>query len=623
MSDDILQNSKLEQLLKWAKSNGAHIDDRITFQYSASKGVHASVTSPITKETDNSLLAIPQALTVTPNFAEEHFGPQHNLTSNSNALLQLYLAKLKFFNSKAPAVAGKEEEEQEEQEKAFSKQQQQLAPYIDFLPSLGKQTKSPFFWTDEEKSLLKGTDAGIIVQRRFETALLEWKQLLDKFLLLGGDGSQKQYSLQFKKDLEFYNDYKKGLYDNGKLSDFLNAEIKSWSSFPAYLWATSIFNARAFPCLIFSKDNSELGKPRDINQAFLLPIVDLLNHKNGAKVQWNFNKLSKSVEFKSMQTGELGANDELYNNYGDKSNLELLLGYGFVLDDNQFDETSITLKFDASHVFANAKKCNIRLPEPSPEGAINFTLSRENALPQDLVDFFAILVQLKSEVGQYTLRMKLDGLANLKQIIEQKIEFFKTNINNTAAAASSSPQVIKTVKTYKSTQRKLFQTSLEELSKVEKKLLKTHKPLSFKTVLKNDKTFMNSLLLTLGVTSYDDIVKKQILDQVFLLWIVRASNHLAYAADKNNKDKYKFPEFVISQFKDVASTIAVTKEDVLEYMDLYKNFVVRMKQKVPQVYDAGDWGVKQLIIAGTVAERVGYTRAASSELFILDKVLLL
>lgn len=134
---------------------------------------------------------------------------------------------------------------------------------------------------------------------------------------------------------------------------------------------------------------------------------------------------------------------------------------------------------------------------------------------------------------------------------------------------------------------------------------------------------MNSLLLTLGVTSYDDIVKKQILDQVFLLWIVRASNHLAYAADKNNKDKYKFPEFVISQFKDVASTIAVTKEDVLEYMDLYKNFVVRMKQKVPQVYDAGDWGVKQLIIAGTVAERVGYTRAASSELFILDKVLLL
>ena len=59
----------------------------------------------------------------------------------------------------------------------------------------------------------------------------------------------------------------------------------------------------------------------------------MLDHSPSAKVAWHYN-----VDSCTITTDEtLDAGREVFNNYGPKSNEELLMGYGFTLEDNQAD----------------------------------------------------------------------------------------------------------------------------------------------------------------------------------------------------------------------------------------------------------------------------------------------
>ncbi|KAL1627611.1 hypothetical protein SLS56_006332 [Neofusicoccum ribis] len=97
-----------------------------------------------------------------------------------------------------------------------------------------------------------------------------------------------------------------------------------------YRWAATIFTSRSFisdPGL--SKDNS--------SYAVLLPVIDLLNHRFPAKVNWFFD--SGNFQFRTEEP--LIKDQEIFNNYGGKGNEELLNGYGFCIRGNQCDEVAI------------------------------------------------------------------------------------------------------------------------------------------------------------------------------------------------------------------------------------------------------------------------------------------
>jgi hypothetical protein len=72
----------------------------------------------------------------------------------------------------------------------------------------------------------------------------------------------------------------------------------------------------------------------------LFPVIDIPNHSPTSRVDWSFDPGRFSITIKDS----VDAGDEVFNNYGPKSNDELLLGYGFCIPDNVDDKVLLTLK---------------------------------------------------------------------------------------------------------------------------------------------------------------------------------------------------------------------------------------------------------------------------------------
>ncbi|KAI1204491.1 SET domain-containing protein [Annulohypoxylon truncatum] len=104
---------------------------------------------------------------------------------------------------------------------------------------------------------------------------------------------------------------------------------------PLYYWAYAIFTSRSFrPSLIFPPQTSS-GLSCDLDDfSVLLPLYDIGNHSPLAKITWATDEEAQICTLTCRQTYSAG--EQVFNNYGMKTNVELLLGYGFVIpaDDN-------------------------------------------------------------------------------------------------------------------------------------------------------------------------------------------------------------------------------------------------------------------------------------------------
>lgn len=74
--------------------------------------------------------------------------------------------------------------------------------------------------------------------------------------------------------------------------------------------------------------------------AVLLPVLDILNHRPAAQIEWQARHDHVGLQVLEPYSG--GA--ELFNNYGPRDNESLLLSYGFVLDDNPFDHLVVSIR---------------------------------------------------------------------------------------------------------------------------------------------------------------------------------------------------------------------------------------------------------------------------------------
>ncbi|KAH9864015.1 hypothetical protein J1614_009948 [Plenodomus biglobosus] len=102
------------------------------------------------------------------------------------------------------------------------------------------------------------------------------------------------------------------------------------------LWAATIFTSRAFI--------STHILPGQETVPVLFPVVDILNHSVSAKVEWDFQP-QQSFALKCLEGETFTAGQELFNNYAPKQNDELLLGYGFCLEDNPIEQFALKLAF--------------------------------------------------------------------------------------------------------------------------------------------------------------------------------------------------------------------------------------------------------------------------------------
>lgn len=587
-----MAESQVQLLLDWARSNNSIINNKLSFKDTKEHGISCIINESLTEEDKQGLIKIPKSLLITPEiadiFSSQYLNEVKTPSANINSNLIFLLAKLKFDKS-SPTINTETSENLSEKFKQ----------YIDYLPDNGPATGNPYFWTMEEKELLDGTDAYIFMKRHFLNDLEDWKKIASQLDITKHP--------QLKDELLEYEAFKMGPVGGVAVNYLLNIKSISWTSFTAYLWASCMISSRAFPYILFSQ-NSKYK-----NSAFLLPVVDLLNSADDNKSQCRWSVENDEFVFNTLDDlSKLQTNCELYNNYGDKTNLEFLLNYGFCLKNNDNEVTTLTLKLDPS-VIEGAKKYGVIIPKDSTNEVVNFELKKNQQLSEDLINFFSYLVKLRSEKKGFTLRMKLEGLTQLRAIIKTKLKSLK-KVEVTISDKVSDTHA-KIIKTYRKSQKDIFQRTLEQIEQLEKQLLTKFKPFSFKKALQNDKTFFNSFLLVFGTRTYNDLIEKGILDHAVLLWIMRISNKDVYT---DIQDKSIFPEFIFNEYQKVKNSIEIDNDDIAEYLPMYQSLFPSLCEKIPIVYNRGDWTLNSLIYAGTVADRLTYKRETNGEVFFID-----
>ncbi|KAH6560015.1 hypothetical protein BASA62_000290 [Batrachochytrium salamandrivorans] len=110
------------------------------------------------------------------------------------------------------------------------------------------------------------------------------------------------------------------------------------------LWAMCSIWSRAFPrakVSINSVSCSEIPTEDwiSLSEICLFPILDMLNHKRGRKIQWRMS--NEGVTFLTLEPIVKG--QELLNNYGPKGNENLFSNYGFVIENNPEDYFKVFL----------------------------------------------------------------------------------------------------------------------------------------------------------------------------------------------------------------------------------------------------------------------------------------
>jgi protein-histidine N-methyltransferase len=168
-------------------------------------------------------------------------------------------------------------------------------PYIRTLPPPEQMTSLlPVVWPAGDIEFLEGTNAHIAVQEIRSTLRKEYKSAMR----LLPDRFQYEYTR------------------------------------PLYYWAYCIFTTRSFrPSLILPVLESA-SLPCKIDEfSILLPLFDIGNHSPLAQTTWVTDEGSRTCTLSSCQSYSAG--QQVYNNYGMKTNAELLLGYGFIFPERE------------------------------------------------------------------------------------------------------------------------------------------------------------------------------------------------------------------------------------------------------------------------------------------------
>jgi hypothetical protein len=116
-------------------------------------------------------------------------------------------------------------------------------------------------------------------------------------------------------------------------------EVKADLAWDKYLWAHSVLTSRAFSLSLLHEDEQQTEAA--VAEEILLPFLDMLDHSPDTAIEWIGDPVTHTVSFRTPKA--IAAGSTLINNYGPKSNEELLLGYGFTVENNPYDTVALKL----------------------------------------------------------------------------------------------------------------------------------------------------------------------------------------------------------------------------------------------------------------------------------------
>ncbi|OWB58579.1 hypothetical protein B5S28_g4630 [[Candida] boidinii] len=342
-------------LINWFTSNNGTLNSNFQIEYSNELGYNIKLTKDINDiniSTNDSLITIPKDLTINIDLALNYFKNNTNYSidfpnskdKNRNKVLKLFLCKL--YYSYQSQSSNDNDNDKDEDLIEFYK------PYLNILPnSLKKIGYLPYTFNLFEKKLFENTDLLYFTKLNLNNILDEWSDLISSI-----NTNNELEQSKINNDLKHYLKLKESIQDNQDISLFLNNELNgndsnntnftSWTNFPIYLWSHCILTSRSFPNLLFNNDSKNFS----LSDCILIPIFDLINHNNDSNIKWENDDLNNTIIFKSNDFKNSIINNELFNNYGENSNIDLLLNYGFLIDHNKFDNTFLTLKVDENSI---------------------------------------------------------------------------------------------------------------------------------------------------------------------------------------------------------------------------------------------------------------------------------
>lgn len=571
---------KINSLVKWAELNGAELSPDVQFKEITTNNIGAIYDGKIAPSDNGYPISIPFKLIITTQNAIAEFGKYLKSTEdkNSNAILKFYLCH--------------------ERINADSF----YHPYLKLLPSLAA-IDSPYTWSAQDKTYLKGTNLGNSLKENLGSLVEEWWEVIN--LLKDEVSKPEQHFINMK----FYYDFK--FYTDDDLDKYLNEEdINNWTSFPNYLWASLILKSRSFPAYLIDKSCNK-------NDAMLLPVVDLLNHNPQAKVNWDVSDGFFRFKSESIQPGK-----EIFNNYGLKGNEELLLAYGFCIEGNPRDSVALKIKMPEEKL-KEIEDQGIKLPTiddytnavvagETTESNTNYNdgvlyfINNDN-IPDSLIKTFQYLVQNSWEKG-ITLRMQLAGLNHLRLALETKKNMLQFDIPQDSTKH-------KYIKWYIDSQSKIFSSAIKQIKKLEKEILSNEKSklITLKNVYKKDSKFLQSLLF-LGFPDYESILQSEFQDQCWILWLMRCYNRDQYSSDEF------LPQWIHDLFVRLRKETDITAQEVLNYKPIYEGLFPGLPDQLPEIYGKGQWTLSEFIVAAKLLDLISFVRGKEQECILVDQV---
>jgi protein-histidine N-methyltransferase len=171
-------------------------------------------------------------------------------------------------------------------------------PYIRTLPQPDQLSSwiLPPLWPADDQELLEGTNLEVTINEVKSRLKKEYKQAVK---LLEGMGNAASYTRLL------------------------------------YNWAYCIYTSRSFaPKLVIPEaDKLELPSGRSINDfSLLLPLMDVGNHSIVSAYAWDITSERDSCRFLTQDS--FGPGQQVFNNYGMKTNGALLMAYGFLIPES-------------------------------------------------------------------------------------------------------------------------------------------------------------------------------------------------------------------------------------------------------------------------------------------------
>ena len=225
-------------------------------------------------------------------------------------------------------------------------------PYLNILPTT-EEVGPSFTWTDEELALLEGSPA-LVATRSLQ------EKLRAEYIALTDHGGIFANNIEMFPGVDWSPLSSPYSIQRGNISNTCTGPF----SFRNFLWAFTILFSRAIRL-----DGLSGG-----DMIALVPYADLINHSpfSTAYIQAQLGKKSifgdeqdKIVVFADRTFKKM---EQIFVSYGQKSNAELLLLYGFSLDRNPFNAVEISIRLtqdkddDPDGSLYAEKVCNVICP---------------------------------------------------------------------------------------------------------------------------------------------------------------------------------------------------------------------------------------------------------------------